>query len=139
MVAKAYKQIMETGKAKLFASSRPGYGDGSEERDFVYVKDICEVMAFFLQNKGRYGIFNLGTGQARTFKDLVLAVFTAAQKPVDIEFVPMPEALKGQYQYYTQADITKLRKAGYNEVFSRLEVSVADYVKHHLMKSNPIL
>lgn len=139
MVAKAYEQILKTGRARLFATSRAGYSDGSEERDFVYVKDICDVMGFFLQNKGKYGIFNLGTGKARSFKDLVLAVFAAMQKPVDIDFIPMPEKLKGQYQYYTQADISRLRKAGYNEVFSRLEVSVADYVKHHLMTSDPIL
>jgi ADP-L-glycero-D-manno-heptose 6-epimerase len=139
MVAKSYDQILKTGRAKLFATSRTGYPDGSEERDFVYVKDVCDVMAYFLQHKGRYGIFNLGTGQARSFKDLIMAVFSAMQKPVDIQYVPMPDALKGQYQYYTCADIKKLRKAGYNEVFSRLEVSVADYVRHHLMKSSPIL
>lgn len=139
MVAKAFGQIMQTGKARLFANTRPGYKDGSEERDFVYVKDVCEVMAYFLQNPKKYGIFNLGTGQARTFRDLVLAVFAAAQKPVDIDFIPMPEALKGQYQYYTCAEIKKLRKAGYNEAFPRLELSITDYVKSHLAKSDPVL
>jgi ADP-L-glycero-D-manno-heptose 6-epimerase len=136
MVAKAYEQIVKTGKARLFATSRPGFPDGSEERDFVYVKDICQVMAFFLQNPQHHGIFNLGTGQARSFKDLVLAVFAAMGQPPEIDYIPMPEALRGQYQYFTQADISKLRKLPYNEPFPRLDVSILDYVKYHLMRPN---
>jgi ADP-L-glycero-D-manno-heptose 6-epimerase len=138
MVCKAFQQIQKDGKARLFATSRPGFADGSEERDFVYVKDICAVMMHFLEHPDQGGIFNLGTGKARSFKDLVTAVFAAMGKPAAIEFIPMPEKLKGQYQYFTQADIGKLRKAGYQKEFLSLEASVADYIKAHLQKQNPI-
>lgn len=139
MVSKAFDQIKATGRARLFATTRPGFPDGSEERDFVYIKDVCDVMAYFLTHPDKHGIFNLGTGLARSFKDLVLAVFAAAEIPPEIEFIPMPDNLKNQYQYFTQATMTKLRAAGYKEPFGRLEVSVADYVKYHLLKSDPIL
>jgi ADP-L-glycero-D-manno-heptose 6-epimerase len=135
MVCKAFQQIQAEGKAKLFATSRSGYGDGSEERDFVYIKDINHVMAFFLEHLDKHGIFNMGTGQARTFKDLVTAVFNAMGKPVNIEYIPMPEKLKGQYQYFTQAKMEKLGKVGTTTAFQSLEESVADYVKNHLQKN----
>jgi ADP-L-glycero-D-manno-heptose 6-epimerase len=138
MVCKAYQQIQKDGKARLFATSRKGYGDGSEERDFIYVKDVCSVMTFFLEHPDRGGIYNLGTGQARTFKDLVTAVFTALAKKPAIEFIPMPDNLRGQYQYFTQAEMGKLKKAGYQKPFELLENAVADYVRQHLQKQNPI-
>jgi ADP-L-glycero-D-manno-heptose 6-epimerase len=137
MVCKAFQQIEKDGKARLFATTRKGYGDGSEERDFVYVKDVCSVMAYFVEHPDRGGIFNLGTGQARSFKDLVTAVFTALEKKPAIDYIPMPENLRGQYQYFTQAEMEKLRQAGYQKQFRSLEDSVADYVKNHLQKANP--
>lgn len=132
MVCKAVDQISKDGAVKLFATSRSGYGDGSEERDFVYVKDVNDVMAYFLESPGRNGIFNVGSGKARTFKDLMLAVFAALGKPPAITYIPMPEKLRGQYQYFTEADLGKLRAAGYSKPFQRLEDSVADYVRAHL-------
>jgi ADP-L-glycero-D-manno-heptose 6-epimerase len=114
MVSKAYDQIVETGRVKLFASSRPGYSDGSEERDFVYVKDVTRVMSWFLQRREKGGIFNLGTGKARTFGDLVKGVFSALGRPEAVDYIPMPESLKGQYQYLTQAHQSPLRPAGFD-------------------------
>jgi len=139
MVAKAYQQIISGGPVKLFASTRQGFGDGSEERDFVYIKDILDVMAYFLNHPEKNGIFNLGTGKARSFKDLILAVFAGLKREPNIEFVPMPEKLRGQYQYFTQAHLDKLRKAGYQRSFRSLEESVADYVQNHLANADPIL
>ncbi len=139
MVAKAYDQIQQTDSVKLFASSRPGFADGSEERDFVYVKDVVDVMAYFIQNPDKTGIFNIGTGQARSFKDLILAEFKALKKPAKIQYVSMPENLRGQYQYFTQADLTNLRNVGCQTQFRTLENSVSDYVKNHLTQSNPYL
>lgn len=138
MVSKAYDQIIESGRVKLFASSREGYGNGSEERDFIYVKDVTRVMAWFLQRTEKGGIFNLGTGKARTFLDLVKAVFKALGREEAIDFIPMPESLKGQYQYFTQADLSSLRRAGCDHAFMPLEDSVGDYVKSHLAASTAI-
>lgn len=138
MVSKAYDQIMESGSVKLFASSREGYGDGSEERDFVYVKDIAHVMSWFLERQDKGGIFNLGTGKARSFKDLILAVFAAVEREPRIDYIPMPESLKGQYQYFTEADLSSLRRIGCDHSFLSLEASVADYVKSHLMAETAI-
>jgi ADP-L-glycero-D-manno-heptose 6-epimerase len=132
MVNKAFLQIQKTGKARLFANSRPGFSDGSEERDFIYVKDVNRVMQYFLENLDKGGIFNVGTGRARSFKDLVTAVFTALGKPPAIDYFPMPDTLKSQYQYFTQADIGKLRAAGYRNEFTPLEDAVRDYVQRHL-------
>ncbi|MBV9080817.1 MAG: ADP-glyceromanno-heptose 6-epimerase [Elusimicrobia bacterium] len=137
MVSKAFDQIRETGRVKLFASSRPGYADGSEERDFVYVKDVTRLMAWFLQRPDKGGIYNVGTGKARTFHDLVAAVFKALGKPPAIDYFPMPENLRGQYQYYTQADLTRLRRTGCDVEFQVLETSVADYVNGHLAAAQP--
>jgi len=105
----------------------------------VYVKDVIDAMAYFLENPGQNGIFNLGTGEARNFKDLATAVFTSLRKPVTIDYIPMPEKLRDQYQYLTKADLTSLRKVGYKKQFQRLEVTVADYVQNHLMKDDPYL
>ncbi len=137
MVFKAYNQIRSTGRVQLFATTRDGFENGSEERDFVYVKDVLDVMTFFLEHPGRNGIFNVGTGKARSFKHLAEAVFAALGKTPDIAYVPMPPALRRQYQYFTQADLSKLRQAGYDRPFLPLEVSVADYVTRHLMNKTP--
>jgi ADP-L-glycero-D-manno-heptose 6-epimerase len=132
MVCKAFDQIEAGQRVKLFANSRPGRSDGSEERDFVYVKDVNEVMNHFLVHPDRNGIFNVGTGRARSFLDLANAVYRAKGKKPDIEFVPMPAKLRGQYQFFTQADISRLRAAGYDRPFTPLEDAVADYVTNYL-------
>lgn len=138
MVSKAYKQILKEGRVSLFGTVRPDFPDGAECRDFVYVKDVNAVMGFFLEHPDRGGIYNVGTGEPRTFKDLVSAVFTALGKTPKIDFIPMPEKLRGKYQFYTKADISRLRAAGYTRPFERMEDSVRDYVLSHLTKENPV-
>ncbi len=130
IVLKAYEWIKKEGKVKLFKSYHPGYKDGEQLRDFIYVKDAVEITLFFLENPQIKGIFNVGTGEARTFKDVVLSIFSALNIPPNIEYVEMPEYLKNQYQYFTQADITKLRKAGYNKPLWKLEDAVKNYVTY---------
>ena len=130
VVLKAYEEIKKEGKVKLFKSYHPDYKDGEQLRDFIYVKDAVEVTIFFLENPKIKGIFNVGTGKARSFKDLVLAIFSALSLPPNIEYIEMPEYLKNQYQYFTQADITKLRKVGYNKPMWELEKAVKNYVSY---------
>ncbi len=132
VVFKAYHQILQTGSVKLFKSHHPNYADGEQMRDFVYIKDCVEVMFWLLQHGHVNGIFNLGTGKARTFKDLVTATFKAMERPVSIEYIPMPESLQGKYQYFTEARMQKLAAAGCPVRFKSLEESVTDYVKQHL-------
>ncbi|MFB3925344.1 MAG: ADP-glyceromanno-heptose 6-epimerase [Syntrophales bacterium] len=139
LVQKAREQILDTGRVRLFKSHRPEYKDGEQLRDFVYVKDCVDVLWWFLQDKSRTGIFNLGTGLARTWNDLVKAVFTAMGAEPQIEYVDMPEAIRDQYQYYTEARIDKLRKAGCVHEFRSLEDAVCDYVKGYLEKPDPYL
>lgn len=125
---KAYEQIKKEGKVKLFKSYDPRYEDGGQLRDFIYVKDAVDVTLFFLEHPEINGLFNVGTGKARSFKDLVYAVFKALNLSPHIEFVDMPEKLRKQYQYFTQADLTKLRKVGYNKSMRELEEAVREYV-----------
>jgi ADP-L-glycero-D-manno-heptose 6-epimerase len=134
VIAKAYKQVKETGKIKLFKSYKKEYGDGDQLRDFVYVKDCVEVMWWMLLNKDISGIYNLGTGSARSWNDLAKAIFTALGEKQNIEYIDMPENLREQYQYYTEADINKLKKAGCPVAFDSLEKSVDDYVNNYLDK-----
>ncbi len=129
VVIKAYEQIKKEGKVRLFKSYNPKYEDGGQLRDFIYVKDAVDVTLFFLENPDKKGIYNVGTGKARSFRDLVRAVFSALNLPPQIEYIEMPENLRKQYQYFTQADITKLRKAGYNKPMRELEEAVKNYVK----------
>jgi ADP-L-glycero-D-manno-heptose 6-epimerase len=134
VVYKAFNQITATGKVNLFKSHRPDYIDGGQTRDFVYVKDCVEVIYWLMQHHDVNGVFNLGTGKARTFKDLVTATFNAMKKPVNIEYIPMPEALQGKYQYFTEASMSRLAAVRCPVVFGSLEESVADYVQNHLMQ-----
>ncbi len=134
VVHKSYGQILEAGKVKLFKSHRPDYGDGKQVRDFVYVKDAVEQTLWFGEHKTVSGIFNCGTGEPRTWLDLVSAVFRAMGRKPNIEFIDMPEHLRGKYQYHTQADLTKLRAAGYVRPFTSLEDGITDYVQNFLMK-----
>ncbi len=136
MVHKAYGQIVSTGKVRLFKSHRPGYGDGEQLRDFVYVKDAVEVTLFFEDRSQVSGLFNCGTGKARSWNDLMNALFAAMGRPPEIEYIDMPESLRNQYQYFTQADGAKLRSAGYDRPFTPLEEAVRDYVTTYL---DPVL
>jgi ADP-L-glycero-D-manno-heptose 6-epimerase len=133
LIHKAFGQINECGKVKLFKSYIPEYKDGEQKRDFVYIKDIVDMTLFFLQNPDKNGLFNAGSGQARSWNDLVTAIFNAMGKPVNIEYVEMPESIRGKYQYFTQAVLTKIQGIGYNKPVSTIEEGVNDYVKNYLM------
>lgn len=134
LVVKAYGQIKKDGKIRLFKSYKPEYGDGEQKRDFIYVKDAVDIMFKFYENKRVKGIFNLGTGQARTWNDLARAIFAALNSGPNIEYIDMPESIKDKYQYFTEADLTKLKKTGLDIKFTTLEDGVADYVKSYLEK-----
>ena len=121
VINKAYAQIITQGVVKLFKSHRPDYQDGEQLRDFVYVKDAVNLTLFLADHPKTSGLFNCGTGQARSWKDLVTAVFTAMNRKPNIEFVDMPESLREKYQYYTQADMSKIQAAGYSIPFHSLE------------------
>ena len=133
VVNKAFDQIKESGKVKLFRSHKPEFEDGMQLRDFIYVKDAVNVIQYFLSNPKKNGIFNVGTGQARAFKDLVTATFNAMDVETNIEYIDMPLHLRDKYQYFTQADMNKLQQAGYTTPFQSLEEGVSDYVKNYLM------
>ncbi len=138
VVYQSFNQISVDGEVKLFKSHRPDYRDGEQLRDFVYVKDVVKVMIELLaagkKKPGLSGIYNLGTGEARSFHDLVKATFNAMGKKPKIIFIDMPKELRNQYQYYTQAEMGKLKKALPKFKFMKLEDAVADYVGQHLMK-----
>jgi len=132
VVQKSFHQIREGGTVSLFKSHRPDYADGEQKRDFIYVKDAVDVTLHFHEHRERSGLFNCGTGQARTWKDLVNAVYAAMKLQPKIKFIDMPETLREKYQYFTQADVSKLRAAGYVAPFRTLEHAVEDYVATHL-------
>lgn len=136
---KGFEQVMKEGTLKLFRSYRPEYPDGGQKRDFVYVKDAVEAMIWFYQNPKVKGIYNLGSGKAQSWNELAGALFKACGRPKKIEYVEMPENLKGQYQYFTEADLTKLRQAGCPTEFRALDEAVSDYVKQHLLQKEPHL
>ncbi len=131
---KAFKQINAPGKVRLFKSYKPEYADGEQKRDFIYVKDAVDMTLFFYDNPKINGLFNIGTGKACTWNDLVKAVFAAMGKKPNIEYIEMPESIRDQYQYYTCADITNLRKAGCNKETTPLEDAIKDYVQNYLQK-----
>jgi ADP-L-glycero-D-manno-heptose 6-epimerase len=139
VIFKAFHQIKDTGKVNLFKSYTKEYKDGGQMRDFVYVKDCVNVMWWLLKNPKVNGIFNLGTGKARSWNDLIKALFAAMKKKNKIEYIAMPEALRNQYQYFTEAEMSKLKKAGCPVKFSSLEDSVRDYVVNYLQKTDPHL
>lgn len=122
--------------ARLFASDRPDIEDGGQSRDFVHVDDLCDVMLWLLRGDAASGLYNIGSGVARSFADMARAVFGALNRPARIEYVPMPEKLRGRYQYWTEADMSKLRGAGYNAPMSSLEEGVARYVTGFLVKED---
>jgi ADP-L-glycero-D-manno-heptose 6-epimerase len=132
VVYKACNQIRETGKVKLFKSHRPEYDDGGQKRDFVYVKDCVDVLWWLMEHGDVNGIFNLGTGQSRTWNDLIAAVFAALGQEPRIEYIPLPDQLQNQYQYYTEAKMDKLLARGCPASFKPLEETVRDYVVNYL-------
>lgn len=134
MVFHGYKQIQETGSIRLFKSCNPQYEDGGQLRDFVYVKDICNVIMWLYKNQNVSGLFNVGTGRAQSFRELAEAIFHALDLEPSIKFIDMPDQLKDKYQYYTKAEMKKLYDIGYNCGFMDLEKGVKDYVLKHLHK-----
>ncbi|MCD4830710.1 MAG: ADP-glyceromanno-heptose 6-epimerase [Anaerohalosphaeraceae bacterium] len=134
-VIRAFEQISDAGKVKLFKSYNPDYPDGKQLRDFLYIKDAVDMTLFFLDNPKANGIFNIGSAAARSWLDLANAAFAAMDKKASIEFIDMPESLRDKYQYYTQADITKIRNAGYKQKTTSLEDAVKDYIQNYLAKN----
>ncbi len=131
-----YGLLQEQDAARLFASHRPGIADGEQKRDFVYVGDCVEVMLWILERATVSGLFNLGTGEARSFNDLARAVFAALNRRPKIDYVPTPEAIRERYQYFTQAAMTRLRGAGYEKPFLSLEDGVQRYLHDYLMRED---
>lgn len=134
VVHKAFEQVRDTGKVKLFKSYKPEYKDGEQKRDFIYVKDAVDMTLHFFENKNLTGIYNIGTGRAQTWLELVNAVFDALNKPVNIEFIEMPDEIKNKYQYFTEADMTKIKLTGYDKKIMNVREGVMDYIKNYLLK-----
>jgi ADP-L-glycero-D-manno-heptose 6-epimerase len=134
-IIKAFEQIKTNGKVGLFKSYNSEYSDGQQLRDFIYVKDAVEMTLFFYDNPKISGLFNIGTGRARSWNDLVKAVFAAMGKKPNIEYIEMPESMRNQYQYYTEADMTNLRNAGYNKQTTSIEDAAKDYVQNYLQEN----
>jgi ADP-L-glycero-D-manno-heptose 6-epimerase len=132
VVCHGFRQISESGAIRLFKSYNDGYADGEQLRDFVYVKDVCNVVKYFIRHENISGLFNVGTGSAESFNVLAQSIFSALGFSPRIEYIDMPERLNEKYQYHTQADIGRLRLAGYTEPFCGLTAGVADYVSNYL-------
>ena len=132
VIMHAFNQIKTTGKMKLFRSHNPDFKDGEQMRDFIYVKDLIDVCIFLMHHRKNSGIYNLGSGEARTFKDLVTNTFLAMDKTPDISFIDTPADIRDKYQYFTEANMNKLRAIGYDKPFHTLEEGVEDYVKNYL-------
>jgi ADP-L-glycero-D-manno-heptose 6-epimerase len=139
MVQKGFEQVMKEGKLRLFKSYRPEYPDGGQKRDFIYVKDTVEAMLWFYRNPKIKGIYNLGSGKAQSWNELAEAIFKACGKPKNIEYIEMPENLRNQYQYFTEADLKKLREVGCTTKFQALDGAVKDYVQTHLLQKDAYL
>jgi ADP-L-glycero-D-manno-heptose 6-epimerase len=130
MVLKGYYQIRDTGRLRLFKSYRADFADGEQKRDFLYIKDGVNMTLFFLERPELSGIFNIGSGVASTWNDLAKAIFSAMEIPIEIEYIDMPEMVKRHYQYFTLADISKIRKAGYTLDITPLKIAVSEYVEY---------
>ena len=138
MVLKAYEQIFATGKVSLFKSHIDDYEDGEQKRDFLYVKDAADMTLFFLDNPQLSGIYNIGSGKAETWNDLIGSLFQSLDMEPNIEYIDMPENIRNQYQYYTKADMTKFSKLNYSKTSMSLPDSVDDYVQGYLLPGNHI-
>lgn len=134
VIIHAFKQINETAKVKLFRSHNPDFEDGKQLRDFIYVKDVVDVMFFLKNHKKDSGIYNLGTGNARTFLDLAKATFNSMLIPENIEFIDTPVDIRDKYQYFTEANMNKLRSIGYSKPFYSLEAGIEEYVQGYLIR-----
>ena len=137
VVAQNYTRVRNGEPLRLFRSQRDGYVDGGQQRDFVYVRDCVEVILWLMEHRAVSGLFNLGTGAARTWLDLAHAVFDAAGRTRAVEFIDMPAGLADSYQYFTEAPMAKLRSAGYRKPFTSLEEGVTDYVQRYLAARDP--
>ena len=135
VICKTYDDVAQKGIIKLFKSYNSKYGDGDSLRDFVYIKDVVEVMMFLLNNHKNTGLFNIGTGKARSWNDIAKSMFAAVGKQTNIEYFEMPEILRGKYQYFTEAKMDKIRQAGCNHKFMELEDSIKDYCSYLKNKS----
>jgi ADP-L-glycero-D-manno-heptose 6-epimerase len=133
VVNKAFRQITETGRVRLFKSYRPEFADGEQRRDFLYVKDAVEMTLHLVETPSANGLFNIGSGESHTWRELVGGVFQALRRPVDVEFIEMPEPLRAKYQYFTEASIDRLRGTGYAAPITPLGDAVADYVTKYLV------
>jgi ADP-L-glycero-D-manno-heptose 6-epimerase len=133
VVHKSFAQVKKDGIIRLFKSYRPAYRDGAQKRDFLYIKDAVAMTLYLAATKKAAGLYNIGSGEARTWNELANAVFLALKTKPKVEYIEMPEAIREQYQYFTQADIGKLRAAGYTEKITPLEDAVADYVQNYLL------
>ncbi|MFD3275839.1 ADP-glyceromanno-heptose 6-epimerase [Aquirufa echingensis] len=132
----AFRQINETGSLRLFKSHRPDYTDGQQMRDFIYVKDLVSVCVFLMEHRKNSGIYNLGTGIARSFNDLGKSTFVAMGKEVNINYIDTPADIRDKYQYFTEANMNKLKSIGYDKPFYTLEEGVKDYVQNYLIPAN---
>ena len=131
VVCRAYEQITATGKLKLFRSYRPEYADGEQKRDFLYVKDAVDMVLFLFRHPQGFGLYNIGSGRAETWNALAAAAFKALDRPVNIEYIEMPEQLRGKYQYYTKANMEKLCALGYSREATSLDAAVEDYFRKY--------
>ena len=138
MVAKAFEQIQETGRVRLFESEHPDYADGEQKRDFLYVKDAVAMTLFLAENPKAGGLYNIGSGVASTWNELVQTIFKALGKEPVIEYIPLPEALKHQYQYYTCSENARLLEAGYDKPITPFEEAVTEYVERYLVPGKPL-
>lgn len=139
VVNKSFPQARDEGTIRLFKSHRDDYEDGQQKRDFLYVKDAVDMTLFFMENPGVNGIYNVGTGEARPFDDLANSLFDALDRPTSIEYFDMPEEIRPNYQYYTQAELSKIREAGYDGDIRSLEDGIRDYVENYLTRDDPYL
>ncbi len=139
VVHKGYEQIKKEGKIRLFESYRNDYKDGEQLRDFVYVKDVAEVLMWFFKKPDKNGIYNLGTGNANSWNSLAFGIFEALRLQPDIKYISMPDNLRAQYQYHTQAKLEKLRATGFQREFQSFHASIKDYVLNYLEKKSPYL
>jgi ADP-L-glycero-D-manno-heptose 6-epimerase len=131
----SFNQVRQNGFVKLFKSHRPDFRDGQQLRDFIYVKDVLKICYWLMENRPASGIYNVGTGKARSFEALVNATFAGLDLEPKIQFIDMPTDLRETYQYFTEADMNKLKEAGYTEKFYTLEEGVDDYVRNYLKSS----
>ena len=133
MIFHSYNQILKDGKVKLFKSYLPEYKNGEQLRDFIYIKDVIDVILFLMNKKDNSGIYNLGTGKARSFLDIANSIFKTLEKKPNIEFIDMPLIIRDKYQYFTEAKMDKLRSIGYNKKFYTLEDAIEEYIKLYLI------